>query len=85
MVKDYVKNAFAKVSKGIGLQQKLSCSLPRAKFLIIYKSFIRSYLDQSHIINYQPHYESFTSKTEPTLSKKTFHKKLSQEISRDIL
>ena len=54
----HVKEKNAKANEGTGLICKLAHVLPRQS-LIIYKSFIRPYLDYGDIIYDQPNNESF--------------------------
>ena len=48
--KEHIENVFNKVSKTIGLLQKLQRILPRPPLITIYKFFIRSHLDYGDII-----------------------------------
>ena len=60
----HLTNVSNKISKTIGLLRKLQYILPRPALLIIYKCFIRPYLDYGDIIYDQAYNLSFQQKLE---------------------
>ena len=60
----HIEQKIKKCNKIIGLIRRLSISLPRKALLIIYKSFVRFYLDYGDILYYKPHNENFENKLE---------------------
>ena len=61
---EHLTNVSNKISKTIGLLQKLQNILPRPALLTIYKCFIRPHLDYGYIIYDQAHNLSFHQKLE---------------------
>ena len=61
---EHLKNIYSKVNKATGLLRKLHNTLPRLPLLRIYKSFIRSHLDDGEIIYDQAYTASFHQKIE---------------------
>ena len=52
--KEYLKDKFPKVNRGIGILKKLSRFLPSHSLVTLYKSFIRPHLDYVDIIYDHP-------------------------------
>ena len=63
-VPDHINAKISNAHKGIGIIKTPSNSFPRNSLLIIYKSFIRLYLDYCDIIYDQPNNQSFCTKIE---------------------
>ena len=57
-VYDHINAKISKANKGSGITKRLLNTLSRNFLLIIYKSFIRPYLDYCEIIYDQPNNES---------------------------
>ena len=62
--KEYLKDKFAKVNRGIGILNKLSRLLPHHSLITLYKSFIRPHLDYVDIIYDQPNNLNLCNKIE---------------------
>ena len=60
----HIEEKFSKANRGIGIIKKLQNKLPRNPQLTIYKSFIRSNLDNVDIVYDQPINDSFCKKPE---------------------
>ena len=60
----HLREKNAKANKGIGLIKRLYNFLPRLTLIIIYKCFIRLYLDYGDIIYYNPNNETLCQKIE---------------------
>ena len=60
----HINEKLKKATKIINLLRKLNLSLPRSALLIIYKSFIRPYLDYGDIVYDQPNNSSLSEKIE---------------------
>ena len=60
----HIKEKVTKANKGIAVIKNLQIKIPRNLSLIIYKSFIRPYLNYADIINNQPNNNSFKNKLE---------------------
>ena len=60
--KEYLKDKFVIVNKGIGTLKKLSNYLPRHSLVTLYKAFIRPYLDYADIIYDKPNDMSICNK-----------------------
>ena len=60
----HVKEKISKVMKGIGIIKKLSNVLSRKFLIVIYKSFVRPYLDCSDLIYDEQSNESFCQQIE---------------------
>ena len=61
---EHINEKLKKVTKNINLLRKLNFTLPRSSLLIIYKSFIRPYLDYGDIVYDQPNNSSLSEKIE---------------------
>ena len=59
---EHLKFIFQKTNKSIGVLRKLQTLLPRAHLITIYKSFIRSHLDQGDMMYDQTFNMSFQEK-----------------------
>ena len=61
---DHLNNVLVKVNKAIGLLRKIGNFLPRTTLIIIYKAFIRSYMDQGNVLYDQALNNSLKKKLE---------------------
>ena len=61
----HLKSILSKVNKTKGLLRKLHNTLPRLPLITIYKSFIRTYLDNGDVIYDQAYNVSFHQKLKP--------------------
>ena len=61
---EHLNNVLSKVSKTTALLRKLQVFLPRQSLVMVYKAFIRLYLDYGDIIYDQTYNESFHQKME---------------------
>ena len=61
---EHLKVTFTKVNKTIGVLRKLQKILPRQVLMIMYKAFVRPYLDYGDIIYDEAYNETFHQKLE---------------------
>ena len=61
---EHINEKLKRATKSINLLRKLNLTLPRSSVLIIYKSFIKPYLDYGDIVYDQPNNSSLSEKIE---------------------